>query len=315
MEKFGKVGSVLTFIFLGIALFICVYLIADVGNAQEVLEAYYQVEPTTTSSFSKTQQFLRTYIMQTGDATIGMTLGLSDEDINELINNPGGSGGSGGGGTNGVTTPWDATTINTAIAEHCTSWGGYDTANWSTQEINGVYYPRQLQSKALFSGVQNTANQTIKGKGCMWYAMQTIVSAKSGELWGIEDLLTKVGYTVTYSNGVMTTNTKLPCVGLDSSKVYADGSTTATPDAILNATGKVTCSGDKGSDSSQIDSSKICLVHITGEPTPRQMSSGGEHWFLIVGESGNNYIIANDPSTQVSKDRLHQYLNHLYIID
>ena len=64
-----------------------VFLVIDYGNSDDMIERYDAVKPDSTSGFSKTLQFMQTYTRATGDTSLALKLGISEEDA-ETIANP-----------------------------------------------------------------------------------------------------------------------------------------------------------------------------------------------------------------------------------
>lgn len=78
-----------------------VYIVIDYGSSDEIVGIYEGVKPDSTSGFNKALQFLESYTQATGDTSLAIKRGLSEEDA-EIIASGGTTQNSGDPATNGA---------------------------------------------------------------------------------------------------------------------------------------------------------------------------------------------------------------------
>lgn len=78
-----------------------VYIVIDYGSSDEIVGVYEGVKPDSTSGFNKALQFLESYTQATGDTSLAIKRGLSEEDA-EIIASGGTTQNSGDPATNGA---------------------------------------------------------------------------------------------------------------------------------------------------------------------------------------------------------------------
>lgn len=78
-----------------------VYIVIDYGSSDEIVGVYEVVKPDSTSGFNKALQFLESYTQVTGDTSLAIKRGLSEEDA-ETIASGGTTQNSGDPTTNGA---------------------------------------------------------------------------------------------------------------------------------------------------------------------------------------------------------------------
>lgn len=304
------------------------YLLIDVGSASQIFRVYENLKDGSGENYDKSMIFLETYIKTTGDLSLGQAVGLKEEEMQDVIGGgtTGGSNGpdggdSGGGGIGSNQPKWDAATIDKALKDKYNGTTINPNDTWKKQQYGRAVYITQKQGYKGWQTVKNDSNQSLKSAGCMWFACSSAASIATGKVIGVEDLLKAVGYTVNHNNGTFTINGMLPCVGMDSGKKYANG-TKATPTALLSTVG-VSCSEDKGSIPTNVNySNSILLIHCKND-NEGKLSSGGQHWFLIVGEDNGKYVIVEGSGSAAGsngsvgfcdKSYVHSKLNHCYVV-
>lgn len=77
-----------------------VYLTIDYGSADEMASTYERIKPDSSSGFNKALQFLESYTQATGDTSLAIKRGLSEEDAEEIVS--GGTTQNGGDPTTGT---------------------------------------------------------------------------------------------------------------------------------------------------------------------------------------------------------------------
>lgn len=83
MRLRGFIRSCIVFIGLLCAVFL-VYFLVGAKSSVEVFKQYDSIKPGVTSSYSKSLQFLATYLISSGDDSIALEMGLSKDDIDSL---------------------------------------------------------------------------------------------------------------------------------------------------------------------------------------------------------------------------------------
>lgn len=78
-----------------------VYIVIDYGSSDEIVGIYEGVKPDSTSGFNKALQFLESYTQATGDKSLAIKRGLSEEDA-EIIASGGTTQNGGDPATNGA---------------------------------------------------------------------------------------------------------------------------------------------------------------------------------------------------------------------
>lgn len=98
MNKFFKIIIIPLLIAVSITI---VYIVIDYGSSDEIVGVYEGVKPDSTSGFNKALQFLESYTQATGDTSLAIKRGLSEEDA-EIIASGGTTQNSGDPTTNGA---------------------------------------------------------------------------------------------------------------------------------------------------------------------------------------------------------------------
>lgn len=98
MNKFFKIMIIPLLIAVSITI---VYIVIDYGSSDEIVGVYEGVKPDSTSGFNKALQFLESYTQVTGDTSLAIKRGLSEEDA-EIIASGGTTQNGGDPATNGA---------------------------------------------------------------------------------------------------------------------------------------------------------------------------------------------------------------------
>ena len=98
MNKFFKIMIIPLLIAVSIMI---VYIVIDYGSSDEIVGIYEGVKPDSTSGFNKALQFLESYTQATGDTSLAIKRGLSEEDA-EIIASGGTTQNGGDPATNGA---------------------------------------------------------------------------------------------------------------------------------------------------------------------------------------------------------------------
>ena len=98
MNKFFKIMIIPLLIAVSITI---VYIVIDYGSSDEIVGVYEGIKPDSTSGFNKALQFLESYTQVTGDTSLAIKRGLSEEDA-EIIASGGTTQNGGDPTTNGA---------------------------------------------------------------------------------------------------------------------------------------------------------------------------------------------------------------------
>lgn len=132
---------------------------------------------------------------------------------------------------------------------------------------------------------------TVARRGCFLYALAAAVSAKTGKIYTLQDVIKECGGKLTWDNGTLSMS-GLGTVGGDGNKlnnVLSD----AGLDGSYHGKTKVSLSAiDKG-----LQEGKVYCVWSTSASDPNAVlhsaSGAGMHWTTIIGRtSSGNYIVA-----------------------
>ncbi len=85
MRLRGFIKSCLIFIGLLCAVFL-VYFLVGAKSSVEIFKQYDSIRPDVVSNYSKSLQFLATYLITSGDDSLAVDIGLSKEDVEEITN-------------------------------------------------------------------------------------------------------------------------------------------------------------------------------------------------------------------------------------
>lgn len=97
MNKFFRIMIIPLLIVVSITI---VYLTIDYGSSDEIVGVYEEIKPDSSSGFNKALQFLESYTQATGDTSLAIKRGLSEEDAEEIAS--GGTTQNGGDPTTGI---------------------------------------------------------------------------------------------------------------------------------------------------------------------------------------------------------------------
>ena len=67
------------------ALLIALYMVIDFGSSKDIMSIYGNLRPDTVNGFNKKLEFIETYTRLTGDYTLALDKGFSEDDVNEII--------------------------------------------------------------------------------------------------------------------------------------------------------------------------------------------------------------------------------------
>lgn len=312
--------SVKTLMLCGLGAVMLIFIIGYFNNA-DLYKLYTQLQSTSTSNFDKKLAFVSSLVNSTGNADYALALGFTKEQADQMVT----SNAYGMGFQNPITgepeqnpqdpnaptqnltqvggppVVWTSSNWQEAVAEHNRQYEstGADlkTDGWSYGS-NG--FLKQNQSTGSYWGSAGRTGNTLMDKGCMWFTLATIVTNVTGNVYGVENLLVDVGYTVSFSNKKWQVSPTIIKVGQDSAHRHPGGTGTvpSTPYDILAAC-NAGISVSSNLNFSELENctfsdGEMFLVHIADDTEGRMASTTNrEHWFIIYGKSGTDFLIAN----------------------
>lgn len=193
---------------------IMIYLLIDVGSAAEVFKQYDSIKGGTSSSFSRRLIFLNSYIQTTGDLSVGQTVGLSPDELEEMRQY------TGYGNSSSVNTKFPSGDIAEQIRQLKNN-SSYNNTYYSKciKEItvNGSILAWEKQERGAWSSFSPN-EVSMSAAGCFYYATCALIGAKTGSIYTIEQLLTNMGGEVITSNSGEFTVTRKPIANLSGSR-------------------------------------------------------------------------------------------------
>lgn len=301
---------------------ISIYLVIGSNTTNDILSKYNNLSNGGRAGITPKLQFLRIYTMATGDTTLALRAGLSEEEVTELVEtgqlNSGTGTNSGGSGIirPPVSGSWqqqlDAlANSGSADAPH------YNNQNFKIVNINGtefIYESQNSQYPLVYGG-----SETVSGAGCFLFAVSAIISNKSGQIVSVADMMTKNGSMVTFNNNYnynYPPNSQFNLIGsLYSAKNILSMYGLDNGLEIIASDNSIVAGKDfHESIESAIDNGYYVLYYCHDGYGILSSSSGtGKHWTVIVGyDDSNYYFLCNGGrSNSINKDTVKQLCRHV----
>lgn len=296
-----------------------VYLMIGSASSKSILKSYNTVKPDSSSGFSKTLLFLQSYTQATGDTSLAIKKGMSEEDAEEIAK--GGTANDAGDGNNNTGVDhsnFGALSLSDQISELQKSDGGFNYTYYKnylkTYTYDSHEFVWESQSASGPWGSFTPKSKSLGKAGCFFYASAALVGAEKGKVYTVENLLTDLGATVSYdASGVFVVNNS-PIKDLSGSV------------GLLNKILSSSECGKTAKDVSSIDSSKLVngtmyIIHAKGSvgSSTKLYSTGGagEHWTAVVGiTKDGKYLVLGNGSRGVEIDSSNfNKLNHIYEVN
>ncbi len=182
----------------------------DSGNAEDIFRGYNSLRPDKSNGISRQLVFLSNYSIASGDLHLAEMVGVPEETMQQLMEDPLAAAGyaAGGSATQAITAS-DLLTWDELVADASRRQvDGYYSSCAGSTEINGRSYfyevqgPDKMMVKPLSpSSCTNGSPTTIDSDGCFLYACTAMASAMTGKAITIENVLTAFGVGYTYQNG------------------------------------------------------------------------------------------------------------------
>lgn len=64
---------------------LAIYMVSDLGSSSEIMKMYGALKPDTVVGFNKKLEFVETYTRMTGDLTLALDKGFTEEDAQEIL--------------------------------------------------------------------------------------------------------------------------------------------------------------------------------------------------------------------------------------
>lgn len=296
-----------------------VYLMIGSASSKSILIAYNAVKPDSASGFSKTLLFLQSYTQITGDTSLAIKKGMSEEDAEEIAKGETANN-AGDGNTNASVdhSNFGTLSLSDQISELQKPDGGLNYTYYKkylktyTYDNHEFVYESQVSTGPWGSFVPKS--KSMGKAGCFFYASAALVGAEKGKVYTVENLLTDLGATVSYdTSGVFVVNNS-PIKDLSGSVDLLN--------KILSSSG---C-GKTAKDVSSINESKLAngtmyIIHAKGSvgSSTELYSTGGagEHWTAVVGitKDGKYIVLCNgDRGAEIDSSNFSK-LNHIYEVN
>lgn len=317
--KGNKLWKIFSTVIVLIFIVTSVYLMIGSASSKSILIAYNAVKPDSASDFSKTLLFLQSYTQTTGDTSLAIKKGMSEEDAEEIAK--GGTANDPGDGstTAGVdNSNFGALSLSDQISELQKSDGGFNYTYYKnylkTYTYDNHEFVWESQSASGPWGSFTPKSKSLGKAGCFFYATAALVGAEKGKVYTIENLLTDLGATVSYdASGVFVVNNS-PIKDLSGSV------------GLLNKILSNSGCGKTAKDVSSINESKLAngtmyIIHAKGSigSSTKLYSTGGdgEHWTAVVGiTKDGKYLVLGNGSRGVEIDSSNfNKLNHIYEVN
>lgn len=302
--KGNKLWKIFSTVIVLIFIVTCVYLMAGSVSSKGILKSYNAVKPDSSSGFSKTLLFLQSYTQSTGDTSLAIKKGMSQEDAEEIAN--GGTVVDAGDGntTGGVTYAAGRTKsdIEAALSARASSEGDVGeyfstSSGWKITEVNGNAYLVEVQG-GKWSAVANGSSSTVASVGCYMFACSTAINALNMSTVSIADFMhdaypsqTNISYDKSSHSWTGYAN-----------HVGYEGSVASTIFNKYNLNYKsLNSKGITGEEARQIISNEgfdNCVYIIYGHKSG-VLSSGSDHWTVCVGTTDNSLYILNNGTRSV----------------
>lgn len=191
---------------------ILIFLMIDSGNAGSILKGYNSLRPDKSNGISRQLVFLSNYSIASGDLHLAEMVGVSEETMQQLMEDPLAAAGYTDDTTGGsATQALAASNLLTydELMNDATQRGvnAYYSSCAGNTEINGRSYfyekqgPDKMMVKPLDPSSSNSPPTTIDSDGCFLYACTAMASAMTGKAITIENVLTAFGVGYTYQDG------------------------------------------------------------------------------------------------------------------
>lgn len=302
--KGNKLWKIFSTIIVLIFIVTCVYLMVGSVSSKGILKSYNAVKPDSSSGFSKTLLFLQSYTQSTGDTSLAIKKGMSQEDAEEIAN-----GGTvvdaGDGSTSGGFTYAAGRTksdIEAALSARASSEGDageyFSTSSgWKITEVNGNAYLVEVQG-GKWSAVANGSSSTVASVGCYMFACSTAINALNMSTVSIADFMHDAypsQTNISYSKSSHSWTGYANHVGYESSVASTIFNKYNLNYKSLNS------KGITGEEARQIISNEgfdNCVYIIYGHKSG-VLSSGSDHWTVCVGTTDNSLYILNNETRSV----------------
>lgn len=301
--KGNKLWKIFSTVIVLIFIVTSVYLMIGSASSKSIIIAYNAVKPDSASGFSKTLLFLQSYTQTTGDTSLAIKKGMSEEDAEEIAK--GGTANDAGDGSTstsgGATTAASRTKedIEAALAQRASGEGDageyYSTSSgWTITKINGNAYLVEVQG-AKWKSVRNDSTNTVASAGCWMYACSTAINALNMSTVSIADILSEFRSSktdISYDKNAHAWTGSATWIGhgtdAQDKPIFAKyGLNYDTLKSKQNMTGEQArrIMSSEGFDN--------CVYIIYGHKSG-VLSSGADHWLVCVGTTDNSIYLLNN---------------------
>lgn len=326
----------LFWIVLAVEIYVLVSIISVMITSVKVVNMYDKISGQSVSgSFNKKLAFVSALVNATGNADYALSIGFTKEEAEQMLE----SNAFRTGYTDPVTgdpmntptsgstiTPWSSSNWSEAVATHNMNYESTGTIlktdGWSYESGSG--FLKQSQSSGSYWSSAGTSGNTLKDYGCLWFSLATIVTNVTGEVYGVENLLADVGYSISFVNGKWKVTPNIGKVGVYPSYMHPGGTgdvPATAKDILSKCTAGISVSNNLDFDeleNATFDNGELYLVHIQNDTSHNMAAApANEHWFIIYGKDNTNFFIANGAGNAKTSgvgsiEYAEGKLNHIY---
>lgn len=175
----------------------------DSGNAGDIFRGYNSLRPDKSNGISRQLVFLSNYSIASGDLHLAEMVGVPEETMQQLMEDPLAAAGytTGGGSATQAITASNLLTYDELMTDAAQRGvNAYYSSYAGSTEINGRSYFYEKQGSGKMK-VKPTGGTDIDYDGCFLYACTAMASAMTGKAITIENVLTAFGVGYAYQNG------------------------------------------------------------------------------------------------------------------
>lgn len=292
-----------------------VYLMVGSASSKSILKSYNAVKPDSSSGFSKTLLFLQSYTQATGDTSLAIKKGMSEEDAKEIANggtvvDPGDGSTSCGATTAAGRTKAD---IEAALAQRAAGEGDageyYTTSSgaWKITEVNGSSYLVEVQGAkwaAVYNGKNKKGNSVyVKDNGCWMFACSSAINAVNMSTVSIADIMPEFRASNTSISYDKNSHAWTGKATWDGHGTDAQDKPIFTKYGLNYNTlkNKENMTGEQARQIMSSEGFNNCVYIIYGHVKGVITSSGGQgdHWLVCVGTTDNSLYLLNNGNRDV----------------
>ncbi len=322
--------KVILIILIVICILTIVFLTIGYSNASALFEAYNNVTKEGNNySNQKRLNFLTSYIRTTGDITILTSMGLSKEQQEEILEmveqeqELANSDSAEFNGFGGVLSGGWKQQLDTLYASGIDDSLHYQASNFTIANIGGKEYIWEKQISGTFpTDLMGRRINSVGAGGCMLFALCSYISNQTGKLYSISMMCEDRVIDVDFQNNeyiLGSAENGYPYVGGGGGNLkHAKDLLSAVRSDYGSYSVEELSNYSKGQIDSILGEGDWLLYHANESSGDQYLSGGSarEHWTIIMGSSGNNYVLLNNGVRDSWQDKRNRsyYVNKDYIV-